>query len=153
MASVDVKLLDQPASWLPIAPFPAGGGGECVFLGRTRAESHPKHGALVGLRYEAYRPMAEVMLRELAQQAIERFGCQFVRVHHAVGDVPLGMASVLVQTVCAHRAGAFDACRFVIDKLKSEAPIWKREEWNDGATWSAGTPVLTPAATPARERV
>ncbi|MCP3906155.1 MAG: molybdenum cofactor biosynthesis protein MoaE [Planctomycetes bacterium] len=141
MADIDVRLLDQPARHVPFDPFPQPAGGECVFLGRTREEVHPEHGRLVRLSYEAYRPMAERVLHDLARRAVERFGCLAVRLHHALGEVPPGDASVLVQVVAGHRGESFDACRFLIDALKSEAPIWKREVWEDGATWSEGTPV------------
>jgi molybdopterin synthase catalytic subunit len=133
---VDVRLTDAPVRVEPIVPFPFEAGGECVFLGRTRRDSHPRHGELQRLHYEAYREMAVTVLRDLAEQAIERFGCVAVRVHHALGEVPLGEASVLVQVACGHRDKAFEACRFLIDRLKSDAPIWKREQWERGETWS-----------------
>lgn len=138
---IEVKLLDHPVDIEPIVPFPQPAGAECIFLGRTRDETHPQHGRLVRLSYEAYRPMAETVLRDLAHQAVQRFGCLAVRIHHAVGEVPLGQASVFVQVVCGHRAQAFDACRFLIDELKAAAPIWKKEQWVSGATWSAGAMV------------
>ncbi len=81
------------------------------------------------------------MLCELADEASRLFECQMVRVHHAVGEVAIGEASVLVQVVAGHRDKAFAACRFLIDKLKTTAPIWKRELWADGTSWSTGTPV------------
>ena len=140
---IDVRILDRPVAAIDVAPFPRPAGGECIFLGRTRAESHPEHGELKRLSYEAYRPMAEQVLRNLATAAAVEFGCLPVRVHHAVGDVGPGEASVLVQVVTGHRAAAFDACRFLIDRLKATAPIWKREVWADGTTWSRGTPVTT----------
>ena len=55
-----------------------------------------------------------------------------------------GDASVLVQVACGHRAESFEACRFLIDALKAQVPIWKREEWADGTTWSEGTPAEGP---------
>jgi len=145
MTEIDVRLLDEPVHAVPFDPFPQPAGGECVFLGRTREETHPEHGRLVRLSYEAYRPMAERVLVTLAERAAERYGCLAVRLHHALGDVPPGDASVLVQVVGGHRGESFDACRFLIDALKLEAPIWKREEWEDGATWSEGTPVTSGA--------
>ncbi len=138
--SIDVELLNHPVSYLPAEMFPDA-GGECIFLGRTRVEEHPTHGRLVRLKYETYGSMAVAVLQQLAAHAISQFGCKFVRIHHAVGEVPPGEASVLVQTICGHRGAAFDSCRYLIDHLKSEAPIWKREEWADGATWAAGVPV------------
>jgi len=142
-AIIDVGIFDRPVAAIPFAPFPQPAGGECIFLGRTRVEKHPEHGDLKRLSYEAYRPMAEQVLRDLARSAAEEFGCLAVRVHHAVGEVAPGEASVLVQVVTGHRAAAFDACRFLIDRLKATAPIWKREVWADGTTWSRGTPVTT----------
>jgi molybdopterin synthase catalytic subunit len=141
---LDVRLLDGPVRYEPIEPFPQPAGAEAVFLGRTRDEEHDERGPLRRLGYEAYRPMAERVLNELATEAVQRFGCRAVRVHHAIGEVPLGQASVLVQVVAGHRTEAFDACRFLIDELKQRAPIWKREQWTEGATWSAGQPVVEP---------
>ena len=103
-----------------------------------------EHGRLRRLRYEAYRPMAERVLNDLAARAAEQFDCLGVRIHHALGEVAVGQASVLVQVMCSHRGEAFAACRFLIDALKKEAPIWKREEWADGTSWSEGAVVETP---------
>jgi molybdopterin synthase catalytic subunit len=138
---IDVQILDRPVQVVAVEPFPATAGAECVFVGRTRHETHPEHGALVDLGYEAYAPLARRVLADLARQAAERFGCSAVRIHHAVGTVPVGAASVLVQVAGGHRDEAFAACRFLIDRLKAAAPIWKRERWADGVTWSEGGPV------------
>jgi molybdopterin synthase catalytic subunit len=142
---IDVRLLPHAVHAVPFDPFPQPAGAECVFLGRTREEAHPDHGELRQLSYEAYEPMAQSVLEDLAAEAARLFECRAVRVHHALGSVPPGEASVAVQVVCGHRDAAFAACRFLIDHLKSEAPIWKREEWADGATWSAGNPVRASA--------
>lgn len=141
---IDVQLLRQPVTAVPFDPFPQPAGAECVFLGRTRVETHPEHGRLQRLWYESYEPMALLMLRELAERAVERFDCLAVRVHHAVGEVPPGDASVVVQVVCGHRDAAFRACRFLIDELKQSAPIWKREQWQDGTTWAEGQAAAPP---------
>jgi molybdopterin synthase catalytic subunit len=139
--TIDVRILDHPVQPQALAPFPEAAGAECSFLGRTRREVHPEHGALVRLAYEAYVPLAQRVLTDLARQAADRFDGRAVRIHHAVGDVPVGEASVLVQVACGHRGDAFGACRFLIDGLKTSAPIWKREFWADGTTWSTGHPV------------
>ncbi len=139
---IEVRLVNHPVDPEPMEPFPTSAGAECIFLGRTRSEKHDKHGALSLLYYEAHVALAENQLRELAEDAIDRFGCIAVRIHHAIGEVPLGRASVLVHVVCAHRDSAFDACRFLIDQLKATAPIWKREIWADGETWSGGSAVV-----------
>jgi molybdopterin synthase catalytic subunit len=137
---IDVQILDHPVQPVAVEPFPEPAGAECTFVGRTRMEVHPEHGALLHLTYEAYVPLARRVLTDLAEQAADRFACHAVRIHHAVGDVPIGGASVLVQVACEHRSDAFAACRFLIDELKRSAPIWKRQRWADGASWSAGTP-------------
>lgn len=138
---LDVHLIDGPVRYQPLSPFPQPAGAECVFIGRTRAERHAAHGGLTHLDYEAYRPMAERVLLQLAHEAVGQFGCLAVRIHHAVGVVPIGEASVLVQVACNRRDSALKACQFLIDQIKATAPIWKREVWADGVTWSTGQPV------------
>lgn len=124
----------------------AGMGGECVFLGRTRSESDGKLGALVELEYEAYAPMATDVLRAISREVARDCGCGFVGVRHSVGAVPVGAASVLIRVLAAHRNEAFVACRMIIDRLKREAPIWKRERWERGSTWQEGQVVDVIAA-------
>lgn len=136
---IDVQLVEGPVTLPPWNRFPQPAGAECIFLGRTRKEQDARHGDLTRLSYDAYKPMAERVLRELAEVAAARFECLHVRLHHSVGIVPVGEASVLVQVVTGHRGEAFEACRFLIDALKSRAPIWKREDWEDGSSWSAGS--------------
>lgn len=133
---IDIKLVNHPVSVSAIKPFPEQAGAECIFLGRTRSDTHPDHGNLVRLEYEIYTTMAVQQLQDLAQQAINQFDCLAVRIHHSLGTVQIGEASVLVQVVCDHRDSSFKACRFLIDQLKQVVPIWKREMWADGYTWS-----------------
>jgi molybdopterin synthase catalytic subunit len=138
---IDIRLLDHPVEAVAFEPFPQPAGAECVFLGRTRTETHATHGELTLLRYEAYPAMAERLLRDLAERAIREHELLAVRLHHAIGDVPPGAASVLVQVVSGHRDASFRACRQLIDDLKRSVPIWKQECWADGTTWSDGAPV------------
>ncbi len=145
-----IALLPEPVSYQPPPPL-AEGGGECVFLGRTRGEAHPRHGPLRLLRYTAYESMAVRVLTALGREAIERHHALFVRLVHATGEVPIGAASVLVQVVAAHREDAFAACRMLIDRLKAEAPIWKNEVWADGTTWSRGQAIDPDAFADAEE--
>ena len=139
--TIDIQIIDRPVRYMAVDAFPENAGAECVFLGRTRSDNHEQHGDLVELSYEAYEPMAQAELQRLADQATQQFDCLFIRIHHAIGVVPIAEASVLVQTVCGHRAESFDACRFLIDELKKSVPIWKQERWADGTTWSSGTAV------------
>jgi molybdopterin synthase catalytic subunit len=117
-------------------------GGTCVFLGTTRGESSPDGRPLLALDYEAYAEMAVERLRDLAARARARWPVGRVALLHRTGRVGVGEASVLVAVSTPHRADAFDACRWLIDTLKAEVPIWKKEIWAGGAeTWVRGTPV------------
>jgi len=116
----------------------AAGGGECVFIGRTRPETHAAFGDLLRLEYELYEPMVEKLLDQLARNAAAKFGCTAVRIAHARGPVAIGEASVVIQTLTPHRAEAFAAARYLIDRLKKELPIWKHEIWQRGRTHVEG---------------
>jgi molybdopterin synthase catalytic subunit len=140
---IEVRLLEHPVTYEPWSPFPLSGGAECVFIGRTRLEEHPEHGPLEMLSYAAYPSMAKRIMRELAERAAREHACLAVRLHHAIGDVPTGAASILIQTIAGHRAPAFAACRFLIEEVKHRVPIWKRERWARGSTWSPGAVVAT----------
>lgn len=137
----EVHLVHGPVALSAFSAFPPGAGGECIFVGRTRDEIHPEHGRLIRLEYEAFEPMAKSVLDAIAREATDRCGCLAVRVHHSLGPVPTGEASVVVQVACAHRAEAFEACRLIIDRLKKEAPIWKKEIFAGGSSWSSGSAV------------
>mmetsp|Transcript_27787 Transcript_27787/g.68689 ORF Transcript_27787/g.68689 Transcript_27787/m.68689 type:complete len:149 (+) Transcript_27787:473-919(+) len=141
---VDVRLVEGPVSY-ELPPKNPGGGGENSFLGRTREELHEKHGQLLLLRYEAKESMAVKLLKEIAAECGAKYGLLYVRVVHALGDVPIGDASVLVQVLSPHRKESFEATAEIMNKLKSKVPIWKQEVWEDGATWKDGA-VVDPAA-------
>lgn len=126
-------------------PWPGDCGAESVFLGRTRRETHPEFGPLEHLAYEVYGPMAERLLREMAQAAVERFGCRAVRLLHARGRVGLGEASIVIQVATPHRGASFDACRYLVERVKHELPVWKREIWQRGETFVQGCCVHHPS--------
>ncbi len=109
-------------------------GAVVTFEGVTRAETHPDHGPLVRLDYEAYEEMAVEQMRELVKQARERWSIGRLAVVHRAGAVDLGCPSVVISVACGHRGEAFDACRWLIDALKSDVPIWKKEVWSAGRT-------------------
>jgi molybdopterin synthase catalytic subunit len=111
-------------------------GGIDVFLGTTRAESNPAGAPLVALDYEAYTEMAAQQLRELAEHAREQWPIIRLVILHRVGRVELAAPSVLIAVSTPHRAESFAACRWLIDTLKAEVAIWKKEVWADGTgTW------------------
>ena len=111
-------------------------GAVATFEGVVRAHHQGK--AVSFLEYEAYVPMTEVMLRDIAERACRRWKIEAVAVHHRVGRLEIGEVSVAIAVSAAHRAEAFEASRYVIDTLKEEAPIWKRETGADGAFWVEG---------------
>jgi molybdopterin synthase catalytic subunit len=109
-------------------------GGLVTFEGTTRSPSDGK--VVTALSYEAYESRASAQLEQLAHGAIERFGVKGVVAMHRVGDVPIGEPSVVVACAAAHRAEAFEAARWLIDTLKQEVAVWKRELFEDGsASW------------------
>lgn len=112
-------------------------GAVSVFIGTVRSgsSSSERQGRVLRLEYEAYTPMAEGELRMIAAEAIERFGVSRIVAHHRVGILPVGEIAVVVAVGAPHRAGAFDACRYMIEELKKRVPIWKKEVFEDGAVW------------------
>ena len=108
-------------------------GGICTFLGvvRDNAEGRP----VVKLGYEAYEAMALSQMHAIVDEAMERWGLDSVALSHRTGELQIGEASVAIAVGAPHRAEAFEACRFVIDTLKTRVPIWKKEFFQDGAVW------------------
>jgi molybdopterin synthase catalytic subunit len=92
------------------------------------------------LDYEAYESMALSEMEKLAQAALERFHVRDVCLVHRLGRLQIGETSVLIGVASAHRAAAFEACRWLIDTLKKTVPIWKKEYFEDGAVWADGEP-------------
>jgi len=109
-------------------------GGVVVFEGVVRAEEHPAHGALIRLEYEAHKEMAVKRLEALICDARRRWPIERVAVVHRLGPVECGETSVVVAVACVQRGEAFSACRWLIDELKKDVPIWKQEVWQDGET-------------------
>lgn len=92
------------------------------------------------LVYEAYEEMALKLMQSLAQEAQTRFAIRDVLLVHRLGKLEVGETSVLIAVASAHRAAAFDACRWLIDTLKTTVTIWKKEHFEDGAVWADGEP-------------
>jgi molybdopterin synthase catalytic subunit len=115
-----------------------GDGAVCVFDGIVRDNTRGR--ATLHLDYEAYEEMALKQMRALRKEAIARFGVREIAIVHRLGRLFVGETSVLIAVASAHRGAAFDACRYVIDTLKKTVPIWKREQFADGAVWADGEP-------------
>jgi molybdopterin synthase catalytic subunit len=115
-------------------------GGIDVFLGTTRGETNADGRELVALDYEAYAEMASAQLRELATRVRERWPVLKLALLHRVGRVNVGEPSVLIAVSTPHRGEAFEACRWLIDTLKADVAVWKKEVWSDGSgTWVQGS--------------
>jgi molybdopterin synthase catalytic subunit len=122
-----------------VARMKAGSDGAvCVFDGIVRDNTRGRR--TLYLDYEAYREMALEQMRGLAAEAVARFEVRDVAMVHRLGRLMVGETSVLIVVASAHRAAAFDACRWLIDSLKKTVPIWKKETFADGAVWAAGEP-------------
>jgi MoaE-MoaD fusion protein len=115
-----------------------GDGAVCVFDGIVRDNTRGR--ATLHLDYEAYEEMALKQMHTLREEAIARFGVREVALVHRLGRLFVGETSVLIAVSSAHRGAAFEACRYVIDTLKKSVPIWKREQFADGAVWADGEP-------------
>lgn len=115
-------------------------GAVVTFSGVTR--NHNEGQAVTTLEYEAYGSMVDEVMRQLFAEAAEKFEIGRARVAHRLGEVPIGEASVLVVVASAHRGPAFEACRYLMDRLKSQAPIFKREllAGEGGARWVGDLP-------------
>jgi MoaE-MoaD fusion protein len=113
-------------------------GAVATFDGIVRNNSRGR-GTLY-LDYSGYEPMALRQMEELATEALARFSVRDVRIVHRLGRLQIGETSVYIAVSSAHRAAAFDACRWLIDRLKTTVPIWKKEHFEDGAVWSDGEP-------------
>src|SRR3984893_14094319 len=106
-------------------------GAVVVFEGIVR--NHSGNRVTLYLEYEAYETMALAKMREIGEQMREKFSIRRFAMIHRLGRLEIGETSVLIAVCSAHRAAAFDACRFGIDTLKSTVPIWKKEFFRDGA--------------------
>ena len=113
-------------------------GAVAVFEGVVRNQTRGRK--TLFLDYEAYEEMALAQMEELAGQALDQFQIRDVAVVHRLGRLEIGETSVLIVVASAHRAAAFDACRWLIDTLKKKVPIWKKEHFEDGAVWADGEP-------------
>ena len=108
-------------------------GAVATFSGTARVESRGRR--VLYLDYEAYEPMAEVMLAQLAAELRNRHGLTGIAIHHRVGRVGIGEPSVVIAASAPHRAEAFAACREAIETLKTSIPLWKKEVYVGGEEW------------------
>ncbi|MFL5657063.1 MAG: molybdenum cofactor biosynthesis protein MoaE [Ktedonobacteraceae bacterium] len=113
-----------------------GAGGLVVFEGVVRDNARGKQ--IRYLEYDAYPEMAEQQIRTIIAEAERHWGVEHVAVAHRFGRLEIGEASVIIAVATPHRAEAFDACRYIIDTLKTTVPIWKKEVATNGEEWVEG---------------
>ena len=143
--------------WIDILPTPLptakaidfvsdpSAGGIAIFLGTTRSEKNAHGHELAALDYEAYTEMALPQLQTLAQAARSQWPIVKQVILHRTGRVELSQPSVLIAVASPHRHEAFVACQFIIDALKADVAIWKKEIWSDGSgTWVQPNSPVTP---------
>ncbi len=114
---------------------PRGAGAACVFLGMVRPEQRDGR-SLTALDYSAYEEMAFEQMKAVRDRAIAKFDLLEAVIVHRLDRVELGEASILVATWSEHRSESFDSCRWIVDTVKVDVPIWKKDIWADGsASW------------------
>jgi molybdopterin synthase catalytic subunit len=117
---------------------PASGrdGALVTFVGLVR--NHNQGRRVLYLEYEAYAPLALKTFARIDEEARQKWPSVRIALHHRTGKVEIGEASVVIAAASSHRADAFAACRYVIERVKQIAPIWKHEHFEGGDVWIEG---------------
>jgi MoaE-MoaD fusion protein len=140
LVSAHARLQREPidSAALPAQIKDGEDGAVCLFDGIVR--NHSRNRRTLYLEYDAYPAMALAEMERLAIEALARFPVRDLRIVHRVGRLEIGETSVLIVVASAHRAAAFDGCRWIIDSIKKTVPVWKKEFFEGGATWADGEP-------------
>jgi molybdopterin synthase catalytic subunit len=128
----DVLDLDQ---LLKIVSAP-GTGAAATFLGLVR--DHNQGRRVLHLVYEAYEPLAERALSRIVDESRQQWPTAALAIHHRIGKLGIGEASVAIAASSPHRADAFAACRYAIERVKQIVPVWKHEYFQGGDVWIEG---------------
>jgi len=113
-----------------------GDGAVVTFAGLVRDHNQGRH--VQFLEYEAYEPLAVRALQRIVDEARELWPGARIAVHHRLGRLDIGEASIVIAAASAHRRDAFAACRYTIERVKQIVPIWKREHFDGGEVWLEG---------------
>ena len=132
-----LKIVDAP-----------GIGAVAAFLGLVR--DHNQGRRVLYLVYEAYEPLAERAMKRIVDEARDQWPSAVLAIHHRIGKLGIGEASVAIAAASAHRADAFAACRYAIERVKQIVPIWKHEYFEGGDVWIEGA-TADPDDTAARQ--
>ncbi len=106
-------------------------GAVDVFIGTVRNEFQGR--AVQALEYHGYAEMAEEVLEQIVQRTFRQWEVERIAVQHRLGLLQLTEASVIIVVASPHRAAAFEACRYIIEEIKKDLPVWKKEHFADGA--------------------
>jgi len=117
----------------------AANGAVVTFVGTVRGEMGARR--VVALEYEAHESLAVRVFERIAGEAEREWPSSRVSIHHRVGRLAAGEPSIVIAAVAPHRADAFAACRYAIERVKQVAPIWKREWYDDGDSWVEGAAI------------
>ncbi len=121
-------------------------GAVLTFSGIVREDTHPEYGKLRYMKYEAYESMTEKVLSKTVGEAQVKYGAR-IFIQHRLGMLRVGEASLVIVVGSPHRDEAYRASRDVIETIKHTVPIWKREVWEYGSTWSEGCVVSSSFST------
>lgn len=134
--SVHVAVTADPLDVASIMEFVAddASGSTVIFSGTVRDHSPGRKG-VTRLEYEAYEGVVTTKIREVVEEAQERWPIVKVAAVHRTGILGIRESAVVVAVSTAHRADGFPACRYIIDELKHRVPIWKKEHWEGGSEW------------------
>jgi len=129
-------VLDLPALTREVTGQRAGDGAVASFIGLVR--DHNQGRRVSFLDYEAYQPLAVRALHRIVEEIRQAWPDTGVGVHHRIGRIEIGEASIIIVAVSPHRANAFAACRYMIERVKQIVPIWKHEHFEGGDVWLEG---------------
>lgn len=134
--AVTAARLDLEALTTHAAAQASGSGAIASFVGLVR--DHNQGRRVLFLEYEAYEPLAVRALERIVEEARSTWPDASLAVHHRIGRLEIGEASIIIVAVSPHRADAFAACRYTIERVKQIVPIWKREHFEGGDIWLEG---------------
>jgi molybdopterin synthase catalytic subunit len=138
MSTSRVAITTKPLEYEAIAASVAGSGDGAVATFAGLVRDHNQGRRVLFLEYEAYEALAVKALERIVAEAHDAWPGTRLAIHHRIGRLEIGEASVAIAAASAHRAHAFAACRYAIERVKQIAPIWKREHFDGGEVWLEG---------------
>jgi molybdopterin synthase catalytic subunit len=129
------KVVDGPIDELALEDEVRTDADGAVLTFRGVARKYSRGREVVHLEYEAYGEMAEAKMAQIGDEMRARWPISKVAIVHRTGILKIGEASVVIAVSSPHRAEAFAACQYAIDRLKEIVPVWKKEIWDDGSQW------------------